>query len=101
MKLIKIGAIVALLAVAACAGTPEVRGTNALAIACSSYATVLDQLTPIRAKGKISAANAGRVDAANKLVAPACSKDAVINPAEAIGVVKEGIALLNSVKDSL
>jgi hypothetical protein len=90
-----------LLAMTACAGTAETRATNALAIACDSFATGLDQITPIRKAGKVSPDNVTRVDAAIRLVTPVCSSDAVVDPDTAIGVVREGIDLLKSVKSAL
>ena len=93
--------IAALLVLGACAGTPEVRGTNALAIACDTHATLLDQLTPLRKAGKISASNVTRVDASIAVVKPVCAKDAVVDPATAIGLVNSGIELLKQVKSSI
>jgi hypothetical protein len=90
-----------LLAVGACAGTAETRATNALAIACDSFATGLDQITPIRKAGKVSPDNVNRVDAAIRLVTPVCSSNAVVDPDTAIGVVREGIDLLKNVKSAL
>lgn len=93
--------ILAVLALSACAGSPETRGTNALAIACDTHATLLDQIVPLRKAGKISASNVARVDASITVVRPVCSKDAVVDPATAIGIVNSGIELLKSVKDSI
>ena len=93
-------AIVALLALGACAGTAEVRATNSLAIACDSFATALDQLTPLRKDGKISADNVKRVDSAIAVVSPVCKSDSVVDPATAVGVVRQGIDLINQVKGS-
>ena len=93
-------AIVALLALGACAGTAEVRATNSLAIACDSFATALDQLTPLRKDGKISADNVKRVDSAIAVVSPVCKSDSVVDPATAVGVVRQGIDLINQVRGS-
>lgn len=86
------------LALAACVGTPEVRATNALAIACDTYATALEQITPLRAAGSLSASQVARVSATNLLVDPACSTGSLLNPASAIQTVRAGIGLLNVVK---
>lgn len=93
--------IVALLVLSACAGTAEVRATNSLAIACDSFATALDQITPLRREGKVSADNVKRVDAAIAVVSPVCKSDSVVDPATAIGVVRQGIDLINQVKGSI
>jgi hypothetical protein len=98
---VKTIAIIAFLALAACAGTPETRATNALAIACDSYATTLDQINPLIAQRKLSTANVERVVAANKLTNPVCKTDSVVDPEGAIGIVNQGIGLLTAVKNSL
>lgn len=90
--------ILPVLGLAACAGTPQVRATNALSIACDAYATALDQLTPLRRDGKLSATVVGRVDAATKLVKPVCSSGSIVDPATAVTIVQSGIALLNAAK---
>lgn len=97
----RIIAIVLLLTLGACAGTAEVRATNALAIACDSFATALNQITPLRKAGKISADNVSRVDAAISVVDPVCSTDAVVDPKTAIAVVQQGISLVNQVRSAL
>jgi len=85
-----------MLALASCAGTADTRATSALAIACDTYATALDQLTP--RKASLSDTLKGRIDGANALVKPVCAKDAVIDPAVAVQTVQSGIALLNVIK---
>lgn len=94
-------ALIAALALGACAGNLQTRGTVSLAIACDTYATVLDQITPHRAAGKLSAATVKRVSDANARVAPACDKGSIIEPAEAIATVERAIALLKAVKEAL
>ena len=82
-----------------CAGTNATRSDVALAIACDTYATALDQITP--RKASLSAAVVSRINAANAAVRPACGKDAVMDPSTAVRIVDQGIALLNTVKGSL
>jgi hypothetical protein len=84
---------------AGCAGTPQVRATNALAIACSTYAVALDQLTP--KKASLSASTVARVDAANALVKPACASDSKIDPAEAVSTVQSALTLLRTIREAL
>ena len=93
--------VIGLLVLASCAGTPEVRGTNALAIACSSYAVTLKSLAKYQKAGKLPADVTSKVDAANKLIDPVCLPGSIADPALAIGIVNSGIGLLNQVKSSI
>lgn len=94
-------ALALVLLVAACAGDAQTRATTALAISCNSYATLLDQITPLRAQGKISAANVARVDASNNLTKIACAKGSTLDPAAAVESVERGIVLLTAIKDAI
>ena len=85
----------------ACAGDAQTRATSALAISCNSYATLLDQITPLRAQGKISAVNVARVDASNNLTKIACAKGSTLDPAAAVETVERGIVLLTAIKDAI
>ena len=93
--------VVGLLFLAACAGDAATRATNALAIACDSYATLLDQINPLIAQKKLSTDNVKRVVAANSMTNPVCKTDSVVNPETAVGIVNQGIGLLTAVKNSL
>lgn len=95
-KLIPVALLV--LVVSACAGTPETRATNGLAIACDTYATVLDELTPYREAGELSPANINRVDSANAMVDPVCLPGSIVDPNSAIALVRNGINLLTAIK---
>lgn len=86
------------LTLTACAGDIATRSTVALALACDSYATVLDELTPMRKAGKLSAAAIGRVDKANAALKPVCSKNAIVDPAEGVAIVTQAIGLLKSIR---
>ena len=88
-----------LLVLASCAGDTQTRATSALAIACDTYATVLENLTP--RKASLSKTTVARIDATNKLVDPVCLPGSKINPAEVVDIVQNGIALLNAVKGTL
>ena len=92
-------AIIVLLFVSACAGDPGTRATSGLAIACDTYATLLEQLTIY--KGQLSASVVARIDSANKLTDPACSVGSAMNPGAAINLVYSGIELLKAAKGSL
>jgi hypothetical protein len=87
--------------VGACAGSNQTRATNSLAIACDAYSTVLDQLTPLRAAGKLSASLVSKVNAVNEKVKPVCGTDSVVDPASAVTMVENAITLLKSVKESI
>lgn len=89
-----VGVLMLALILTACAGSLETRSTNTLAIACDSYATALDQLTPLRADGKLTAVQIARVDAANAIVDPACSSGSVLDPGASIAAVRQGVELL-------
>jgi hypothetical protein len=85
-----------ILLIGACQGTDEVRAVASLAIACDTYASVLDQLTPLRAQGKLSEGDISRVDTANAVAARACSPDSSLDPSHAVTVVKEVNAQLQA-----
>ena len=93
--------LVAGLMLAACAGTVETRATNALGIACTSFAATLEELAPLRKAGKLSAASVDRVEGAKAVVDPVCLPDAIVDPKEAVGIVRQGIDVLKSIKDSV
>lgn len=105
---VRAGALPGLLAVllaamvlAGCAGSAETRATNALAAACDSYATALGQLAERRAAGALSPDAVARVDRINETVDPLCLPGSSIDPAEAVGVVRSGLSILTSIKESL
>ena len=91
-------AVILALTLAACAGDLATRSTVGLAIACDTYATVLDQLTPMRKAGQLTATAIRRVDSTNAALKPVCGKNALINPAEGIAVVTQAIGLIRSIK---
>lgn len=94
-------AVLCLGLLAGCAGDATTRATSSLAIACDSFATVLDTLTPLRREGKISAANVTRVNAAINAVTPVCKAGADVDPEDVIGVVDRGVQILKLIKDTV
>lgn len=92
--------ILAVLALGACAGTPDVRATNALAVACDTYATLSDQVNPLIAQRKLSTDSVKRISAADNVVKPVCGSDSIVDPATAINVVLQGVDLLRAVKST-
>lgn len=91
--------LVLLLAVSACKGTDQTKAVTSLAIACNSYATMLDQLTP--KKPTMSKENVARIDAVNQVVSPACKKDSPFDPAAVVATVENGLQILSVLKASL
>ena len=89
----------ALLMLSGCVGTTETKATNTVAIACDSYATLLEGLTPYKAE--MSEAQIARVDATNLLVDPVCLPGSVIDPATGVQTVREGIGLLRNLREVL
>lgn len=92
-------AILCLLVVAGCAGTPATRSSNSLAIACDGYAVALATVTPY--KSLMSAEQIAAVDASNAEVDPLCLPGSLADPALAAQVVQANIAVINLVKGSL
>ena len=85
-----------LVGLAGCAGDAQTRATVALAAACESYATALDQLTPRKATMKLT--DIRKIAVMNEIVAPICRSDSPVDPAQVVGVVQSAVALINSVK---
>lgn len=85
------------LMLAACAGTLQTRATNALAVACDTYATALAQLAPLRAADALTADQVTRVDATNAAVDPLCSSGSAIDPSAAVGTVQSAIITLEGI----
>lgn len=88
--------LIAALGLAACAGSAETRAINALAAACDGYATVLSALADHKAD--LSASQIGMVDSANEAVDPLCQPDSIVDPTKAVGIVRDGIDILNAIK---
>lgn len=88
---------VLLLFLAACAGSAETRATNALAIACDSYATTLGELADHREAGRLTETQIARVDSANALTEPICTADSVVDPASAVGTVRGALTILKGI----
>lgn len=84
-----------------CAGDARTRSIVALAIACDTYATGLDYLTPLRKEGKLSERMVARINDTNEAVRPFCEKDSEIDPTVGISVVEKGIGLLSTIKGVL
>lgn len=91
------GAVMLAALLTGCAGTWETRANNALAIACDSYATLLDQVTPHKAD--LSAANIERIATSKDLVDKACLPGSALDPADALATVNQGKDLLKTIKE--
>ena len=77
-------------------GTAQINATTTLAIACDSYATALDQLTP--RKATMSASTIATIDKANAVAGPACAPGSPIDPAALVATVQGAIAVINGAK---
>jgi hypothetical protein len=89
------------LALYGCAGDAQVRSVTTLAIACDTYATALDFLTPMRREGKLTDSQVSRIDDANKALKPLCDVKAPKGEKfsrKAIDAVNSGIELLNTIR---
>lgn len=91
--------VVLMVGISGCAGTDQTKAVTSLAIACDSYATMLDQLTP--QKPKMSKENVARVNAVNEVVTPACKKDSPFDPAAVVSTVENGLKILSAIKASM
>lgn len=90
--------IVLTVVLAGCAGTASTRAVNALGIACDSYATLLEQVSPLAKDGKLGQTNIDRISSTNKIVDKACLPGSKVDPAEAVETVAAGIDLLKNIK---
>ena len=83
--------------VGGCAGSAATRATNALAIKCSTWAAALEELAPRRAAGKLSKENVKRVESTKKIIDPICLPGSIVDPAQGVKIVEQGIELLKTV----
>ncbi len=75
--------LVLLLCLAGLAACNSPQRELALAEACDSYASALDQITPMKAEGKLSAGTVQAVEVTNSLTHPLCSTGAAPDDLEA------------------
>jgi len=84
------------------AGCAASQQTQTLATACDSYATALDNLTPLRAAGKLSVATVAAVNNVNVLTDPICKNSKPpSNVSAAISAVGAAAVQLEAVKGSI
>lgn len=79
---------------AGCAGDAGTRAVTSLAIACDSYATVLQQLTVLRVEGALSGDAIAAVDRANAVADPLCLPGSPVDPGPAADRVREIVITL-------
>lgn len=84
------------LALSACAGTAETRATNALGIACQTYAAALNALGD--RKATLSRGQIDKVNSVNKMTDPFCSSGSPFDPAAGVAVVEDAIRLIKQLK---
>lgn len=85
-------------ALAGCAGDAGTRAVTSLAIACDSYATVLQQLTVLRGEGALDAAAIAAVDRANAIADPLCLPGSPIDPGSAADQVRDIVETLKGLR---
>lgn len=83
------------LALAACAGTPQTKATNAVAIACDAYAEVLSKAAAN--KSKLSSGQIHTIDKVNKATDAICLPDSPIDPAASVAVVESAIKTVKEI----
>lgn len=79
----------------ACAGTPQTKATNTVAIACSAYAKALDKAADNKAK--LSGIQIATIDKTNKVTDVICLPDSPIDPAAAVSVVQSAIQTVEGI----
>lgn len=89
-------ALALLAGVSACAGDPATRATAALAIACDSIATGLEQAAPLRAAGKLSADKVTAITRIRDAASPFCGRTAIVDPATAVAFVQASAAQIST-----
>ncbi|MDW3204553.1 MAG: hypothetical protein R8L07_03340 [Alphaproteobacteria bacterium] len=85
-------------ALAGCAGDAGTRAVTSLAIACDSYATVLQQLTFLRSEGALDAAAIAAVDRANAIADPLCLPGSPVDPGSAADQVRGVVETLKGLR---
>ena len=79
----------------ACAGSPQTRATNSVAIACSTYAKALDKAADNKAR--LSPGQVETINKTNKVTDVICMPDSPIDPAAAVSVVQSAIKTVEGV----
>lgn len=85
----------AMLGLVACAGTPQTRATNTVAIACASYAKALDKAADN--KSKLTVRQIETINKTNKVTDAICMPDSPIDPAAAVSVVQSAIKTIEGI----
>lgn len=79
----------------ACAGSPQTKATNTVAIACATYAKALDKAADNKAK--LSPSQIATIDKTNKVTDVICLPDSPIDPAAAVSVVQSAIKTVEGI----
>jgi hypothetical protein len=83
------------MALVACAGSPQTRATNSVAIACSTYAKALDKAADNKAR--LSPGQVETINKTNKVTDVICLPDSPIDPAAAVSVVQSAIKTVEEI----
>jgi uncharacterized protein YcfL len=89
--------ILATFTLVACQGDAQTRATSSLAIACESVASILDQLTPRRVAGQLSADAVSKVNSTKAVTDKACLPNSPFDPAKATAIVENAITILKGI----
>ena len=87
--------LLALLALAGCAGSAETRSEVALGIACDNFAAVLERAAIRRKAGELPPQAVSSITSIRDRVKPFCGSDAVVeSPGDYVGIVRTAVATI-------
>jgi PBP1b-binding outer membrane lipoprotein LpoB len=86
---------IAALALAACAGSPQTKATNAVAVACDAYQEVLSKAADNKAR--LSSGQIQTIDRVNKVTDAVCLPGSPIDPAASVAVVESAIKTVREI----
>lgn len=89
-------ALVALLCLAGCAGTPEVRAIDTVAVACGTIGQGEKELAPYVANNKLTDAQVALLVEVRNTTRPVCAKDSKVDPATVVDYVKAAAGQLTA-----
>jgi hypothetical protein len=79
----------------ACAGSPQTKATNAVAVACDAYQEVLSKAADNKAK--LSSGQIQTIDRVNKVTDAVCLPGSPIDPAASVAVVESAIKTVREI----
>lgn len=84
-------------ALTGCSGTLQTKAVTSVAIACDTYAEVLDKATDLLLAGKLSPGQVDTIGRVNRVTDAVCMPDSPIDPAAAVRVVESAIATVKEI----